>query len=308
MKALDIFAGAGGWSVGAQRVGIDIVGAINHWPVAVASHTANHPHARHWCEDTLRVDPRDVPAHDVLLASPACQGHSPARGVDRPHHDAMRATAWCVVRFAEACEPRYLAVENVPAFTAWACYPAWRAALTALGYQLAEYILDAADFGVPQERRRVFVVGERNAKRAPRIESPRLPHAPASSFLHLDRGPWSPVAGHAPKTLARIAAAQRAHGPDVLAPYYGSGSGLTGRPLSRPIGTLTTRDRYALVRGDRMRMVAVDEMKAATSFPADYVLAGTRAEQVMQIGNAVVPVVGSGVLAQMFGGAASRAA
>ncbi len=308
MKAIDIFAGAGGWSTGASLAGVHVAGAINHWPVAVASHTANHPGARHWCEDTLRVDPRDLPQHDILLASPACQGHSPARGVDRPHHDAMRATAWCVVRFAEACAPRWIAVENVPGFMTWACYPAWKLALEALGYRLAEYILDAADFGVPQERRRVFVVGERGANRAPRIESPNLPRMPASSFLRLDNGPWSPVAGHAPKTLARVAAAQRSYGPDVLTPYYGSGSGLTGRPLSRPIGTITTRDRYALVRGDRMRMLSVAEQRAAMGFPVDYALTGTRREQVMQLGNAVVPTVARAVIEQMLGAAGRVAA
>ena len=58
--------------------------------------------------------PRDLPQHDLLISSPACQGHTQARGTDKPHHDASRATAWCVVNIAEVTRPATLVVENVP--------------------------------------------------------------------------------------------------------------------------------------------------------------------------------------------------
>ncbi len=296
--AVDYFAGAGGWSTGAALAGIEVRAAVNHWARAVETHSANHPATRHYCQDAALIDPRELPAHDVFVASPACQGHSRARGTDRPHHDASRATAWCVVNAVEVCRPRWLAVENVPEFRAWALYPMWRAALAALGYAVGEHVLDAADFGAAQERRRLIVVAERD-RPAPRIEAPGLAPAPARSVLDLDAGPWSPVAGHAPRTLARIAAAQAAHGPDVLVAYYGSARG--GRPLARPLGTLTTRDRYALVRGDRMRMLSVEEQRRAQGFPDGYRLAGTRREQVHQLGNAVHVAVARGVLGQLCG-------
>lgn len=52
-------------------------------------------------------------------------------------------------------------------------------------------------------------------------------------------------------------------------PYYGKGSGLNGRDIKRPIGTITTLDRWALVRGDEMRMLSANEALAAMSFPPD---------------------------------------
>lgn len=101
MNAIDLFAGAGGFTTGAALAGCRVLYAANHWPTAVEWHAANHPGTVHACQDLQQADFRTAPAHDLLLASPACQGHSPARGKDQPHHDAQRATAWAVVTCAE---------------------------------------------------------------------------------------------------------------------------------------------------------------------------------------------------------------
>ena len=73
--------------------------------------------------------------------------------------------------------------------------------------------------------------------------------------------------------------------------YYGSGSGLTGRCLTRPLGTVTTVDRWAPVDGDRMRMLTADENRAAMGFPENYVLPARHREAVRMLGNAVCPRV-----------------
>lgn len=116
MNAIDLFAGAGGFSTGAAMAGCQVLWAANHWPTAVEWHAANHPDTRHACQDLQQADFRDAPAHDILLASPACQGHSKARGTDKPHHDAQRATAWAVVTCAEVHRPAVVLVENVPEY------------------------------------------------------------------------------------------------------------------------------------------------------------------------------------------------
>ena len=88
IRAADLFCGAGGTSTGlflaAEELGIDIdLLAINHWNVAIATHSANHPNARHLCESLDNVDPRKaVPGGrlHLLAASPECTHHSNARG------------------------------------------------------------------------------------------------------------------------------------------------------------------------------------------------------------------------------------
>lgn len=294
MTALDLFAGAGGSSLGAELAGLRVVAAVNHWPVAVQSHTANHPQSEHHCEDAAVVDPTRLPKHDVLLASPSCTGHTRARGKDQPHHDAARATAWCVLRVAEVHRSRLVVVENVPEFLRWVCYPAWKLALEALGYKLTEQVLDAADVGVPQHRKRLFIVASRGKKQSVSLPSKRP--VPARDVLDLDVGPWREWRAYAPASVERIEAAQRRRGKDCLVPYYSSRSSHAGRSLNEPCGTLTTRDRYVLVRGEYARVLSIQEQLRLQGFPGDYVLCGTRTERVAQIGNAVPPPVMRAVL------------
>jgi DNA (cytosine-5)-methyltransferase 1 len=292
MRAIDLFAGAGGFSTGARMAGAEVVWAANHWPTAVKWHAANHPGTAHACQDLQQFDFRDAPAHDLLLASPACQGHSRARGAERPHHDALRSTAWAVVTCAEVHRPAAAMIENVPEFAEWTLYPAWCAAMHALGYALAPMVLDAADHGVPQHRRRLFIVATRS-KHPVELRLPLREHAPAATVIDFSAGRWSPVEkpGRSRATLARVAAGRAAFGERFVAPFYGSGSGATGRSIGRPLGTLTTKARWAVVDGDRMRMLSRHEAKLAMGLPADYQLPDNEAEANFLIGNAVCPPV-----------------
>lgn len=300
MRAVDLFAGLGGFSEGARQAGMSVVWAANHWRAAVDIHAANHPATAHACQDLHQADWTAVPPHDVLLASPACQGHSTARGKERPHHDALRATAWAVISAAEYHRPPVIVVENVPEFRDWLLFPAWRMALNAMGYAVAAHVLDAADCGVPQHRVRLFIVATRS--RSPlALDLPPAAHAPARSVLDFSAGDWSPVVRprRAVNTLRRVFAGRRSHGARFVMPYYGSGSGLTGRSLDRPLGTVTTLDRWALVDGDRMRMLTVEEYRAAMSFPPGYLLPARRREAIHMLGNAVPPLMARAVLAEV---------
>src|SRR5438105_3470754 len=101
LTAIDLFAGCGGSTEGAAQAGVQVLVAANHWPVAIATHAANHPCVKHLTQDLQQADFHDLPDFDVLMASPACQGHSHARGWDQPYHDVTRSTAWAVVACAE---------------------------------------------------------------------------------------------------------------------------------------------------------------------------------------------------------------
>ena len=99
----DLFCGAGGSSTGAKKAIAEIGGemelvAINHWNTAIATHSANHPTARHIVEDLNMVDPEAVVEEgrlDLLMASPECKFYSRARG-GKPIHDSLVTRAFRV--------------------------------------------------------------------------------------------------------------------------------------------------------------------------------------------------------------------
>lgn len=297
MRAADLFAGLGGFSCGATMAGCEVVFAANHWQAAVDTHSLNHPEAQHLCQDLHQAVWADVPAHDILLASPCCQGHSKARGKanGNPQHDASRSTAWAVVSAAEYHRPEIVVVENVPEYVKWSLYPAWRIAMEALGYCLAPHIIDAADHGVPQHRERLFIVATRS-KHPLMLQFPVRDRVPASSFIDFTAGKWQPIEkpGRAPATLARIASGRRVHGGRFISSYYGNEKG--GRSIARPIGTITTRDRHAIIDGDRMRMLSVQEGRAAMGFPESYRLPDQQRLAIHMLGNAVCPPVARDVI------------
>lgn len=269
--------------------GCKVLWAANHWPAAVAIHAANHPETEHACQDLQQQDWTAVPAHDLLLASPACQGHSNARGKEKPHHDALRSTAWAVVSAAECHRPEAIVVENVRAFaTKWVLYPAWCAAMSALGYAISPNLLDCADRGVPQNRQRLFLVLTRS-KHPLELKLPRLPHAPAAGVIDFTAGEWSRICDKVPATQARVRRGRREFGDRFVMPYYGGGSGLTGRCLSRPIGTITTKNRWGIVDGDRMRMASADETRRFMGFRSNAILPVSESEAIFMLGNAVAP-------------------
>jgi len=301
MKAIDLFAGIGGMSEGARQAGVHVVWAANHWHDAVRWHSVNHPATVHACQDVQQADWRLVPDHDIILASPACQGHSKARGKERSHHDALRSTAWAVVSCAEYHQPQAVIVENVPEFADWPLYPAWLDAMRRLGYVVAPHMIDAADHGVPQHRLRLFLVCTRS-RHPLQLRLPQRTRVGIGSVIDWDHPSWSPInkPGRSPATLRRVAAGRALHGARFVAPFYGSGSGLTGRSIARPIGTITTRDRWAVVDGDRMRMLQVHEAKAASGFDRAYAVPPVHKLAMHMLGNCVCPPVAADLLTALL--------
>jgi len=191
--------------------------------------------------------------------------------------------------------PPVAVIENVPEFTRWTLFPAWCHAVTALGYAISPHLIDAADLGVPQHRRRVFIVLTRSVHPFV-LDLPQRDPVPAARFIRFDAGSWQPVRkpGRAGATLARIEAGRSAHGERFLTAFYGNERG--GRPIARPIGTITTRDRWAVIDGDRMRMLSVDEARAAMGFRDSYALPENKRTAMHMLGNAVCPPVAAEII------------
>ncbi len=192
IRGCDIFCGAGGSSAGAKAAGVEIVAAIDMCEIATATFAANFPDAHvvtSRLEDLALDSFRSrVGPIDVLLASPECRNHTCAKGA-APRDESSRATAMLVVDYARTLRPRWLVLENVIYMRPWSRYEELKTRLRSLGYRLHEHILDSADFGVPQHRRRLFLVGDRAADPDPVI--PRRPGRRKSAMSVLDPpGSW----------------------------------------------------------------------------------------------------------------------
>lgn len=304
MRGLDIFSGMGGSSVGARHAGVDMVGAVDMCPLATESYAANFPTAH---VVTSRLEHTDLPklrkrirSIDILLASPECTNHSCAKGA-APRDEASRATAMHVVRYAEVFKPRWLVLENVVHMRPWSRYGSLKRSLESLGYQLAEQVLDASDFGVPQTRRRLFLVGDRASM--PRLVTEKRNGRKKTAASILDPpGMWrtTPLFDRtrASATLQRARRGFEELGSNsrFLLVYYGSDGGGGWQPLNRPLRTVTTIDRFGLIQpspdGPEIRMLQVPELRRAMGFSEDFLMpVGTRRDRIRLLGNGVCPPV-----------------
>lgn len=186
IKAGDLFAGCGGTSTGLLRA-VEARGwlaelvAVNHWPVAVATHRANHGAHAHYCMDLSAAEPEDlVPGRklDLLVASPECTHFSRARG-GKPVNDQRRAGADWVLRWLERLDVRCLLIENVKEFMSWGdldergvpvkkkngrFFLEWLDRIRALGYRLDHTILNAANYGDVTTRERFFLIARKDGR------------------------------------------------------------------------------------------------------------------------------------------------
>lgn len=179
---VDNFAGGGGTSSGLEAAfGRPVDVAINHDPVALAMHRANHPNTRHLCESVWDVDPRSIKgAIGLVWLSPDCKHFSKAKG-GTPVEKRIRGLAWVALRWAAIKRPRVIMLENVEEFVTWGpvvrhedgghrpCprrkgreFNAFVNALRRQGYAVDWRELRACDYGAPTIRKRFFLIARRD--------------------------------------------------------------------------------------------------------------------------------------------------
>jgi len=302
VRAIDLFCGAGGSSWGAKSAGVKIVAGFDLWPLAGEAHKANFPKSE-FIEG--RLEDHDVEQLakrlgkiDLILASPECTNHSPAKG-NKPRCEQSKDTAFQVVRYAQAFKPRWLVIENVVSMKRWSRYAEFKKALEALGFKVTEQTLNAAHFGVGQSRRRLFILCDREQQPActPRSDAvaPKV-----SSFVNLNGAyRWTPLRTkrRAQATLDRADRGIQALGEkkSFLLVYYGSDGAGGWQKMNRPLRTITTVDRFAVVKpspdGHQMRMLQVPELKVAMGMKGMNFEHGTRRDRIKMLGNAVCPPV-----------------
>lgn len=312
IRTLDLFHGAGGSSIGAQMVGAEIVAGIDSWNVASDSYSKNFPRVRSINRDIREICPkhlhRDIGDIDLIIASPECTNHSCAKG-GGDRCEESKETAFQVIRFAREFKPKWIVIENVIQMESWSGHPNLLNGLWELGYYVRQEKLNAKDFGVPQSRRRLFLLCSLSGT-ADCVRIPNTAVKPARSIIDVSgRYHFRPLRspGRAKATIERAERAISELGTSVpfLIVYYGTDASGGWQPLDRPLRTITTLDRFAYVtpsiEGHVMRMLQPEELKLAMGFPKSYKLqSGNRRNKVMLMGNAVCPPVMKAVVKSLI--------
>jgi len=302
-RAIDLFCGAGGSSWGAQAAGVEIVAGFDMWNVAESVFKANFPKAKFYSgrleDHKTNSIAGELGKIDLIMASPECTNHSVAKG-NKPRCEKSRETALQVIRFARSFKPRWLVVENVVSMKNWSRYEEFIHDIKSLGYKTFTQALNAADFGVPQSRRRLFILCDLEKVPNP-VQLPRRKRRKAIEIIDGNgRYQYSPLRTER-RALATLARADRAIA-DVgkkssfLIVYYGTDHAGGWQRLDVPLRTITTLDRFAYVKpngsGHVMRMLQPEELKKAMGWPKSFKIDnGTRRDKIKMIGNAVCPPV-----------------
>lgn len=288
---VDMFCGSGGESQGiawaAEKAGVQIDAyAINHWQRAIETHQANFPAAEHICRNVQDITPAEiVPGRKVALlwASPACTHFSNARG-GKPCDEQGRVTPFTVLDWLDKLTVDRLIIENVPEFCSWGpldpvthrpvldqkgeTFAAYLSMIRGLGYAVDWKVLNAADYGAPTTRRRLFIQAVR-AGSEKSILWPEQSHMQPSKQIALigARQPWVPAREIidwslptqiiderarplAENTMKRIFRGIEKYWGSYALPFLVRYNGGVNRvhSLNNPIPVLDTSNRYGLVQ------------------------------------------------------------
>ena len=331
-RVISLFSGCGGMDLGFVRAGFEIVWANDVMKDACATYRRNLG-AHVCCQDVRSIDPGQLPACDVVIGGPPCQGYSVAGHMDPD--DPRSALTWEFVRLVGRLRPGAFVLENVKALATLKCWEAVRArllaALAGLGYTVRAHLLDARCYGVPQGRERVFFIG--TAAELPGVESiPPSAGQPRTAGEVLRSLPRPGVEPNLGVCRAKVVPAKK---PELRpSPFAGMLFNGHGRPidLNSTVKTLPASmgghrtpivDEGELREGlpswiieyhthlqgggaplakapERLRRITVTEAALLQAFPPGFRFEGKPNSQYTQIGNAVPPALAEAVAARVL--------
>lgn len=301
MRVISLFSGAGGMDLGFERAGHHIVWANDMWADAVA--TYRHNLGEHIHLGSLEeVSP--VPVGDVVIGGFPCQGFSVA---NRKRHvgDQRNRLYLEFLRIVREKRPLYFVAENVKGLLSLAGGSVLHMILrdfAELGYMVSHCLLNAADYGVPQRRERVFIVGYLKGVCGLRAFPPSATHAPLDRASSVRLKPWIGVG----EALAGLPEPS----PDCGVPNHQRSSqyklrfnGHLGHRVVSPqfpAPTITARgdDRGGVVvihHPTNERRITPREAATIQGFPSDFAFSGCNTSAYRQIANAVPPPLAQAV-------------
>jgi len=337
LTAIDLFSGCGGLSLGFLNAGYDILLGVDNDPIALDTFKRNHGETKILCSDisgndiiseiNSAIENRPI---DVIIAGPPCQGFSLTG--PRNQHDKRNRLVLILIRIAEKLQPKAFLIENVPGIATLyggRVMEELMARFDRIGYYVSFDILCAADYGIPQMRKRAFFVGLK--KEYGKFRFPKATHIPDNyitcsdaisdlSSREYELGKEEDVYDRPPETAYQrkmrtsckvlynhIATNHKSFVKWTIAfvPEGGNYKDLPpGLGESRRFNEAWTRyhsrkPSRTVDTGHRNhfhykynRVPTIRENARLQSFPDSFVFLGNRTQQNRQVGNAVPPLLG----------------
>lgn len=301
MNVLDLFCGCGGFTTGLRNSGLNVIAGIDIWDKAIQSYSTNHDHPS-VCADLSKLPPSEfsntynIPSNsvDIIVGGPPCQGFSMAGRRDK--NDPRNSLFMEYVKYLEFFKPKAFILENVMGILSMKMNNGQLAIDVIMNCLNKDYKclinkLYASDFEVPQNRRRVIIIGIRNDLNI-------IPTPPELIITSVgDRIPVSTILLSKEEVEQKYFLSKRAidgiNAKKELMKQKSYGFGAQYLQMNKPSYTIPARywkDGYdALVKysDTEIRRLTETELKCIQSFPKDYILHGNKKDVIMQIGNAV---------------------
>lgn len=298
MKVVSLFSGAGGLDLGFKMAGNDIIWANDIYADAVATYEKNL--GNHIIlGDISSISTDNIPDCDIVIGGFPCQGFSVAN-TKRHAADERNALYKQLIRVIDAKSPKFFLAENVKGIKTLERGKVFQMILddfSSMGYKVVSNTLNAADYGVPQKRLRVIIVGVRND-----IDFEYSFPSPTNSECG-EKGlpPWVSVAeAMEPIPDPDLPNSLPNHDYSKYKLQFNGYLGHRALDPGKPAPTVTARgdDKGGVVvlpHPNGLRRMSCRELAAVQSFPLDFVFCGNRSSVYRQIGNAVPPLLGYAV-------------
>ena len=282
LNTIDLFCGCGGLSLGFEQAGANIVFAADYWEPALEVYKANFSHRPHLLDLASESAKKIISSHDadIIIGGPPCQDFSSA-GPNQNESDRASLYSRFVDIVAE-CSPQYVVIENVTRVRHSSIFRSSWERLKELGYGRTSAIIDAAFVGVPQFRKRLFVIccrGEADDFLNERLDRD-LQDSPTTLREYFGDGLNTDYYFRVPTNYKRRGV------------FSVDSPSMTIRAVDRPIPPGYPRhpeDPVAIEEG--VRAFTIEERKRIQTFPDNFVLQGSNTNKNKMVGNAVPPLM-----------------
>lgn len=291
MKVASLFSGCGGFDLGFKQAGHEIVFAVDKDPVACETYNASV--GRAICSDIQNID--DLPDCDIVIGGPPCQGFSIASRRRKKKTDERNNLIAEFARLVCIVHPQYFIMENVPGllFPIFAdVFQPFVRQMVENGYAVMIRKMNAANYGVPQARKRIFIYGSLDAM----PPCPKPTHEPKQDTICIEGmflKPYVTVNDVLGWTETKILSQNRSTYKMKKAEkgYFYS---------SNRLGRTMTAGGHSICFPEPSRMMTVQESAKIQMFPDNFEFKGNVSQQRQQIGNAVPPLLAERI-AEVFG-------